>query len=509
MSADADIRPASTSGRTAFVLGGGGKLGGYQVGMLRALFERGVAPDLVLGTSVGSVQGAMLAADPTPALCDRLAEFWKDIIGERVMSVTARDVLASVVGLRPALARMDALREVVSGYLGADTRIEDLALPFECVAASIERAAAHYFDAGPLVPALMASCAVPGLWPPVRIGEEHYVDGGVVETVPVSRAVGHGATTVYVLRMRQQEPPLLPARRPWQVGPAVFEISRRHRLTQILNARPAGVRMYILPSGEVHGDASDARRRLSVREEQALLQRRAETGYRAAGAYLDALAEGRSAALAFSANPVARSYLTTSRRADGSEPVFHSGAISPFLAAKHRALFARYDLDGDGLVARENVVAVARSLCAAFGREPDSPAATALCEAYEVYWRRLCEAAALAPETARLDRDTFEDALARLAGSRPAYHANLLPMVTAVLAAADIDGDGILDTDEIHRVLGMFLVDGSDAKTLIRRLDTNGDGIISLDELNDAFRDYFTSEEHGYAGNMLFGNVPT
>ena len=84
----------------------------------------------------------------------------------------------------------------------------DLKLPFHCVAASIEDATAHWFTSGPLVPAVIASCAVPGLLPPVEIDGNHYFDGGLVDSIPVGRAVALGATIVYVLHAGRIESPL-------------------------------------------------------------------------------------------------------------------------------------------------------------------------------------------------------------------------------------------------------------------------------------------------------------
>ncbi|MFI6638505.1 patatin-like phospholipase family protein [Streptomyces sp. NPDC050504] len=500
--------PEGTAGRTAFVLGGGGKLGGYQVGMLRALLERGTVPDLVFGTSVGSLQGALLAKDPSPALCDTLTELWKDLLGKRVMSVTPRGLLANAVHRRPALASMDGLHEVVGSYLGAHTRIEDLTLPYQCVAASVERAAARYFDSGPLVPAVLASCAIPGLWPPVRIGGEHYVDGGIVETTPVGRAVAYGASTVYVLRMRQRELPLRPPRWPWQIGPTAFEISRRHRLAQILNTRPPGVRVHILPSGEAGEEAASMPRRATVREECAAIERRAAAGYRATCDYLDSIDQGRSPRLAASANPVARSYLTTAAlKSPVSGPAPDGAAVAPFLAAKHRALFGLFDKDGDGLIDGSDWQRAAGSIATAFGHAAHSPKATGLAEAFRECWRQLCAADGGTPRT-RLDRDTFETAVSRLAGTPKAYGTHVLPMVVAVLATADTDGSNTLDPQEAQRLLRAFGVAQEDTLTVTRRLDTNGDGAISLDELSEAFGDYFTSEERGCAGNMLFGTLP-
>ena len=100
----------------------------------------------------------------------------------------------------------------------------DLELPFQCVAASIEHASARWFSTGPVVPAVIASCAVPGLLPPVEIGGQHYFDGGLVHSIPVGRAVTLGATVVYVLHVGRIESPLAVPTRPWEVGLVAFEI---------------------------------------------------------------------------------------------------------------------------------------------------------------------------------------------------------------------------------------------------------------------------------------------
>ncbi|MFE9258840.1 patatin-like phospholipase family protein [Streptomyces sp. NPDC006879] len=498
--------PENLAPRTAFVLGGGGKLGGYQVGMLRALLERDITPDLVFGASVGSLQGALLAANATPTVCDTLTELWEELLGRRVMSVTARGLFVNAVRRRPALASQDALQEVAESYLGAATRIEDLPLPYQCVAASVERAAARYFDSGPLVPAVLASCAVPGLWPPVRVGIEHYIDGGVVETVPVSRAVTYGATTVYVLRMRQREQPLSPARWPWQIGSTVFEVARRHRLAQILNVRLPGVRVHILPSGEAEGAAAENPVRARPSEEIAVMRRRIVEGYHATCQYLDAVAQGHSPPLASSANPVARSYLTTVGQAGRTPPqgTVHGGATTPYVAAKHRALFRVFDHEGNGLIVEADWLRRCDGILTAFGHAPGSRKAAQLTDAFDSCWRQLCAAVGAKP-TSQLDRDAFEGGMAELAGSIPAYGAHVLPMVVALLKTADSNSDNMLDVTEAQRLLRAFGVPPADALAVARRMDTNGDGGISLDELNEAFRDYFTSEERGCVGNLLFG----
>jgi NTE family protein len=122
-------------------------------------------------------------------------------------------------------------------------------LPFQCVAASIEGATARWFSSGPVVPAVMASCAVPGLLPPVEIDGTHYFDGGLVDSIPVGRAVALGATTVYVLQVGRIESPLAVPRRPWEVGLVAFEIARRHRFHEEMSSLPDQVRVHVLPTG--------------------------------------------------------------------------------------------------------------------------------------------------------------------------------------------------------------------------------------------------------------------
>ena len=125
----------------------------------------------------------------------------------------------------------------------------DLKLPFQCVAAGIETASARWFSRGQVVPAVMASCAVPGLLPPVEIDGVHYFDGGLVDSIPVGRAVTLGASTVYVLQVGRIESPLEVPTRPWQVGLVAFEIARRHRFHEEMSSLPDGVQVHVLPTG--------------------------------------------------------------------------------------------------------------------------------------------------------------------------------------------------------------------------------------------------------------------
>lgn len=264
----------------AFVLGGGGVLGAGEVGMLRALLERDIKPELIVGTSIGAINGAAIAADPALETVERLSGLWQ---GLRVETIFGGSIFAGAANLFRSRTHMHdnaALRKMLQTLLPA--RFEDLLVPFQCVAASIERAAEHWFDAGPLADAILASAAVPGVLPPVQIGGEHFVDGGVVNSIPVSRAVELGATTIYVLQVGRVEAPLEPPRTPLQVGLVAFEIARRHRFARDLATLPDDVTAHVLPTGE---PKRTSLRQLNYRDFKAVGSR-IDRAYEATSAYL-------------------------------------------------------------------------------------------------------------------------------------------------------------------------------------------------------------------------------
>ena len=239
-----------TQPRTAFVLGGGGALGAVEVGMLGALLERGITPDLVLGTSVGALNGAFVAQDPTPDVVDRLTGLWetvaassREVYGDRPLRAVRRAVATGthVWSSKPLATR---LREELG-----EVTFADLAVPLQVCAAHIERAAEHWFDTGDVVDAVVASAAVPGLLPPKEIDGEHYLDGGIVNSVPVARAHQLGATRVFVLQVGRMERPLSAPRRPWDVARVSFEIARRHRFNREMSELPESVEAHVLPTG--------------------------------------------------------------------------------------------------------------------------------------------------------------------------------------------------------------------------------------------------------------------
>lgn len=268
--------------RTAFVLGGGGVLGSAEVGMLRALLERAVLPDLVVGSSVGALNGVAVAASPDLDAVASLTDTWTRLQTRDVFSSSVVGQIGNLVRHGTFLHGNGSLRRLIVDSAG-DTCIEQLAVPFQCVAARVEDATAHWFSSGPLADAVLASCAVPGLLPPVPIDGYHYMDGGLVASVPVGRAVELGAERVFVLHVGRLERPLAAPTRPWEVAMVAFEIARRHQFADDMARVPEEVEVHVMPAGDVPPSLSVRYRSTSS------VARRIDAAYEAGRAFLDRL----------------------------------------------------------------------------------------------------------------------------------------------------------------------------------------------------------------------------
>jgi NTE family protein len=180
----------------AFVLGGGAAFGAVQVGQMRALVEAGVRPDLVVGTSVGSINGAMVALDPDGI--ESLAAIWQEITTARVFPGGWLTRLRTLQANRAWLSDNRGLASLLEEYL--PTRdFGRLRLPFAAVAADYVTAQTVVLQRGDLHRALLASAAIPGIFPPVERDGRLLVDGGIVANVPLRQAVDLGAASVVVL----------------------------------------------------------------------------------------------------------------------------------------------------------------------------------------------------------------------------------------------------------------------------------------------------------------------
>ncbi|MFA9563936.1 MAG: patatin-like phospholipase family protein, partial [Acidimicrobiales bacterium] len=175
----------------AFVLSGGGNLGAMQVGMLKALAERGIVADQVLGCSVGALNGAAYAADPTADGVAALEEAWLGLSDEELMPSGWIPRSVQMARKGESLHDNEGLRSLTESVIGP-RRFDELDVPFQCVATRIADAAEVWFSDGVLIPAILASAALPAVYPAVEIDGHGHIDGGVVNDVPITRAVELG-----------------------------------------------------------------------------------------------------------------------------------------------------------------------------------------------------------------------------------------------------------------------------------------------------------------------------
>jgi NTE family protein len=196
--------------RTAFVLSGGASLGAMQVGMLRALYELGVHPDFLVGTSAGALNSAFVASRPqTVATADELGRIWQGLHRDDIFPVSPWMLMSGLLGKRDHLAPAGPLRKI----LGRHLQFEDLAeaaIPLHIVAFDLVQGREVLLSEGPALDAVAGAAAIPGILPAVQFGERRLIDGGVVNNTPISHAVELGAERVYVLPT--QEPATAPKR---------------------------------------------------------------------------------------------------------------------------------------------------------------------------------------------------------------------------------------------------------------------------------------------------------
>ena len=182
----------------AFVLSGGASLGAVQVGMLRALGERGILPDLVVGASAGAINAGWVAGDPRLEDLDGLERIWLGLRTRDVFPAEPVRGLLGFLGRRPSLVQNHALRSLLRRNIRFD-RLEDAAIPISVIATEVLTGLEAVLDRGPAVDALLASSAIPGVLPPVTFDGRSLIDGSIVNNVPISEAVDNGATEVWVL----------------------------------------------------------------------------------------------------------------------------------------------------------------------------------------------------------------------------------------------------------------------------------------------------------------------
>ncbi len=275
--------PGEENGRCAFVLSGGGSLGAVQVGMLRALFESDCCPDFLIGTSVGAVNAAWVAARPNHDGTAELADIWMGLRRGNVFPLSPVTSARGLLGRANHFIANDSLRALLEEHIPFE-RLEQAAIPIHVVATELKSGRAAILTSGPAVPALLASCAIPGVFPPVTINRREYVDGGVANHTPITVAIELGATKIFVL----------PVGYPWlnkeptnALGMALHALARivEQKLDAEVEANRGAADIHVMPALDI-ADVSPA----DFSHTKELI----DWGYKAARRYLSGGANGRS-----------------------------------------------------------------------------------------------------------------------------------------------------------------------------------------------------------------------
>ncbi len=237
--------------RIGFVFSGGGPLGALQVGALRALFEYGITPHLTVGTSAGALNATFTAFDPTLDGVEKLETVWRGLKSSDLFPGGRFSVpWARMLRQGDRVYDNSGIRTIIDAGLPG-RRIEDAAIPLGIVATDLQTGQERVFTEGPIVDPLLASSAMPGVFPPVLIEGRSYIDGGVANNVPISSAVNLGATTVYVMDSTGASTQQRPLNRPLDYLLHAFALARSQRLAVDQAMYADRVRLVVLPTSEM------------------------------------------------------------------------------------------------------------------------------------------------------------------------------------------------------------------------------------------------------------------
>src|SRR6476659_2760336 len=237
--------PAPPRPRTAFVLSGGGNQGVSQVGMLRALLEREIVPDIVIGTSAGALNGAAIAYAPNLTGVAQLAAVWEQLRAEHVFPGGKIHRAWNVVRRGTSLFGNEGLAAVIHHATPARS-FSDLEIPLRVIATDLDTGEEVVLARSPLKPALLASAALPGVFPIVEHDGRRLVDGGVVNSVPLWHALSGPVDRVFVLNVSGAASDHV-ERAPLDVVMTSFTHARSQRFELELRHTPPEVEVIVLP----------------------------------------------------------------------------------------------------------------------------------------------------------------------------------------------------------------------------------------------------------------------
>ena len=237
----------------AFALSGGGNLGPMQAGSILALLEAGIQPDLLVGTSVGALNSAFLASRPGVSGARALVDAWSALRRPEALQLSLIVALAGFLGFRDHLISDQQLRRLIRRWVEID-RIEDADIPLAVTTTDALTGDGIVLSSGDVVDSLAASCAIPGLFPPVKIGNRWLVDGSLSANQPVLQALDLGADDVYVIttatEARQRPPRGAIALAMNSVSLVTFRVAREHMAQASAVASTRGGHVFLVPSSE-------------------------------------------------------------------------------------------------------------------------------------------------------------------------------------------------------------------------------------------------------------------
>jgi NTE family protein len=214
---------------------------------MKAMFEHGIVPELVVGTSVGALNAAFIAFDPTQQGSMKLESAWRALANQDLFPTSRlRAPWTKFLMRGDRVFENTGIRRIVIGGLG-HVMFEDAHIPLAVVGADLETGDERIFTSGAVLPALLASTALPGVYPPVVIDGHQYIDGGVANNVPVAPALAMGASTVYVLDTTAVNHRRRDLIRPLDYLMHAFTLSRGSRYRVELPLLQAGARVIPIP----------------------------------------------------------------------------------------------------------------------------------------------------------------------------------------------------------------------------------------------------------------------
>jgi NTE family protein len=235
----------ASGAKTAFVFAGGGSFGAIQVGMLQSLAAHGISADMVVGSSVGALNGAFYAGDPTLEGVKRLATIWRGLTRHDVFPVTWRTMLG-FLWRRDFLIPHDGVRKLIDDHIPF-RNLQDAAMPVHIVATDIITGDSVVLSEGSTAEAIVASTAIPGAFSPIRYKNYFLADGAISSNTPVRVAVSKGATRLIVLptghACANQAPPV------GAVANAMHALTlliARQLVSELENLGP-GIEYYVVP----------------------------------------------------------------------------------------------------------------------------------------------------------------------------------------------------------------------------------------------------------------------